>query len=319
MGVYLWLSPLIGFMIMVVFNATLIFSLYIAFSKKVKEEELYLDDSVLRKAIMGVSGFFFIVQFIALFFVIMHWPGSNLFRPVSLFLLIIQISLTAIDLYVRLRNNEKIHGYMYFLLLLSSLYFVFMNARVMAPSGYQERKEIALQSVGRDNHLQSDLSRIIYNNIQLFKLAGSVDSLKVLNIRTKTEEISLQIKMLRQSLIDKTDGFSENGEYKGLTEKTAVEVMMIGPDGSKSGSAYKLQAALRKYCSEVDGEVNCIPLSEDGKEDITLKNNKEKYHKDFAQLHFEDVMMAEALEFLSQLQLEVLLAEQKALLKLLNK
>ncbi|HEX8545994.1 MAG TPA: gliding motility protein GldM, partial [Cytophagaceae bacterium] len=141
---------------------------------------------------------------------------------------------------------------------------------------------------------------------------------KAEKVRAETSKVIAMLDKLRSELIETTGGREEDGSYKGAKEETAVEVIMVGPEGSKKGKGYVLQQELNNYSknlSQIVGEKSLpyTPLALDGKDDVSFKNDKEQKNKDFANLNFAQTPMVAALAVISTKQAEVLKLESLAL------
>ncbi|HEY8400139.1 MAG TPA: gliding motility protein GldM [Cytophagaceae bacterium] len=136
-------------------------------------------------------------------------------------------------------------------------------------------------------------------------------------VRKKTDAIISRMNKLRDELIQLTGGTEEDGNYKGGKNEDEVAILMIGPEGSKSGEGYKLKDELNQYADFLtkitNNQVKVPKLALDGKEDPMFKNDKEQAGKDFAQLNFAQTPMVAALAVLAQKQSEILKYENEVL------
>lgn len=137
-------------------------------------------------------------------------------------------------------------------------------------------------------------------------------------VRKETTKMIGELDNLRDELIKITGGKEEDGGYKGAKEETAVEVLMVGPEGSKKGKGYTLQKNLNDYAKKIstivgEHELPYRPIALDAKDDEMLKKNKDQRNKDFANLNFAQTPMVAALAVISTKQAEVLKLESMAL------
>lgn len=137
-------------------------------------------------------------------------------------------------------------------------------------------------------------------------------------VRTETSKILKVMNDLREEMITVTEGREEDGSYKGAKEETKIEIMMVGPEGSKKGKGYELQKQLNGYAQELSTIVGAKdlpykPLAIDAKDDPMFQKDKEQNRKDFAELNFAQTPMVAALAVLSTKQAEVLKLETQAL------
>lgn len=139
----------------------------------------------------------------------------------------------------------------------------------------------------------------------------------------EAEEIKKYIDDVRKEIVEKTGGEEEDGQWKGAKEETAIEVMMIGSEGSKNGKAYEIQKKINGFCDYLtnlklkEGEgSNAVPrkfehIAKDGKDDDRIKGEQKK--KDFAALNFGQTPMCAAMAVMSTIESEVLKYESDAL------
>ncbi len=136
-------------------------------------------------------------------------------------------------------------------------------------------------------------------------------------VREKTSEMVSYIRGLREMLIDKTGGETEEG-YAQPEGNDIVAINMIGAANKNNGAAYELKDKLNAYAKFLNQYSPSTPdkLALDGSEDPVAKNDPDQRRKDFAQLNFEETPMVAALAVLSQKEAEVLKYEADALQKL---
>lgn len=137
-------------------------------------------------------------------------------------------------------------------------------------------------------------------------------------VRAKTAEVIKMMNDLREEMIMKSGGREEDGSYKGGKEEEAIAVYMVGTEGSKSGKAYALQAALNKYSEEtlpgiVGKDMPKIKIAMDGKEDPKYTKKPEQNKKDFAKLNYAETPLVAALAVTATFESEVKKLETTAL------
>lgn len=144
---------------------------------------------------------------------------------------------------------------------------------------------------------------------------------KAVNVRKEATEIKNHIDKLRQSIIDTTGGYEDGDKtkmYVGAKEEGLIEVMLIGPEGSKKGKGYTLQKEVNSFIDDVNkvlGKKEYPYIALDAKEDKRISSPEQKM-KDFAELNFGQTPMVAAMAVLSNLEAEVLKVESSALEKL---
>jgi gliding motility-associated protein GldM len=143
---------------------------------------------------------------------------------------------------------------------------------------------------------------------------------KAKQVRAESQKIKSYISKLRKQIIDVTGGYEDGDStkmYGGAKEETKVEVLMVGPEGSKKGEGYVLQKNVNQYIADVNkilgpekGKFVDIALDADKDARITSKDQKKK---DFAELNFGQTPMVASMAVLSNLQAEILKTETAAL------
>ena len=79
---------------------------------------------------------------------------------------------------------------------------------------------------------------------------------RAIAVRKEAQEIKDVIDGLRKMLIDTTGGYNDKDTtqmYVGAKEEGLIEVIMIGPEGSKKGKGYALQKEVNKFIDDVNG------------------------------------------------------------------
>lgn len=147
---------------------------------------------------------------------------------------------------------------------------------------------------------------------------------KALEVRKEAHEIKKYIDDVRAEIVKNTGGLEEDGSWKGAKEETAIEVFMIGPEGSKKGKAYELQKKINGFCTYLtslklaEGEGPSAKIrvfkniAMDAKDDSRI-TSKEQKNKDFAALNFGQTPMCAAMAVMSVIENEVLKYETDAL------
>jgi gliding motility-associated protein GldM len=147
------------------------------------------------------------------------------------------------------------------------------------------------------------------NEVKAFEIAGKV--------REQSAAALSYITALREELIEKCGGREASGLYKGAKEETKVALLMVGPEGQKSGKAYELQRLLNASAASIaqlSGNANLArPLALDGKEDPLFEHNPEQKRKDFAHLNFAQTPLVAALAVISIKEAELLQLESRAI------
>lgn len=139
-------------------------------------------------------------------------------------------------------------------------------------------------------------------------------------VRKFTADITNEINSLKQEIITKAGGgLNEEGGIKNPQEEAKVAELMIAQ--GKKGKAYGLKETLNAYTAKLNGlSPNKFQmLAMDGREDPSVKANKEQRNKDFAELNFESTPVAAALAVLSQKQTDIRRMEGEVLNYLASK
>lgn len=289
-------------------------SLYSSFYKKLKEEELYLNNTEGQNIIIGLSGIVLATTVISFLFKIMHWPFAGPLKFLGMVVSVICAAYIAIDAFLNYKKTKTTYGAQYLLLILPSL--IFMQANVPGKN-YSDEKFLANIQRNYDSKM-SDISDLEYKNHRIISNYLSGDS-TVNKIHNNTAKTMVYVDKIRQMLIDTTGGVNNDGKYAGRFQKDLIEVIMIGSEGSRTGKAYRLQNELNSYCQLLnsylpDSSVKIRNIALDAKDDKSVQKYSEHSSKNFAELNFEEINLMEAIDKLSYMELRVAMAEQEFLL-----
>jgi gliding motility-associated protein GldM len=139
-------------------------------------------------------------------------------------------------------------------------------------------------------------------------------------VRKVTADITNEINTLKQQIINEAgSGLNEEGGIKNPQEESKVGQLMIAT--GKKGRAYGLQQRLNGYTAQMNqlSPNKFQMLAMDGREDPSVKGNREQRNKDFAELNFESTPVAAALAVLSQKQTDIRRMEGEVLNYLASK
>ena len=236
----------------------------------------------------------------------MHWPFAVEMSMLFFSCAALNIILVIADLIVNLKRQKKTYGFQYFLILLPLI----VNPAFIYPRNKLPEKRI-VKLVQLDEHLMmSAYHRQIdnegsINNIKKFS-PGSADHLD--SIHAHTMRALNFIYKLRSELISVNGGIIEKDyKYIGAEEINKINSIMI--DNRK---AFDLKEQLNNYAQYLRSQ-NVIEIADiafNAKEHpLYLKHTKHR-NKNFAELHFKDVTLVEALNTLSYYALEIISAEQ---------
>lgn len=169
----------------------------------------------------------------------------------------------------------------------------------------------------------------IYNQIEVAVEKGKFAKadVEVLNaakeVREESASLMSFIEGLKKTLVDKTGGKDDLGNFNGAKEEEPVSNFMLGSGESKSGEAYKLKKRLDTYSSQLMKiakkhkiEYKEEGLALDGKDNDMFKNNPEQRRKDFAHLNFEGAPLVAALAVMSERGSKIMSLEAEMLSKL---
>ncbi len=144
---------------------------------------------------------------------------------------------------------------------------------------------------------------------------------KATKVKDETSTMIHEIEKMREDLIVAAGGRDEKtGELKNAKDYDMVMAFMIGPEGSKSGKAYKLQADLNAYAKKIvdlDTAIQGAKLSPrmalEASEMDMYKNNPDHKSKDFAEINFGHSPLVASLAIMSEMNTQVARYEAKAL------
>ncbi|MGM0580076.1 MAG: gliding motility protein GldM [Bacteroidota bacterium] len=145
------------------------------------------------------------------------------------------------------------------------------------------------------------------------------DDVKILDqakeIREKTRDMIAELKTYKDTFIEITGGYNEEGEMEGKTDYDKVGNYMM-PENENNG--IKLQKSLNEYAKFVDetiadSAVSFAPLALDADENPRFKNNPNQKGKDWATLEFMGAPTPAALATISDYQNKVMAYEARAL------
>lgn len=213
--------------------------------------------------------------------------------------------------------RQKLIGLMYLVLLallalqVSSAIiqkFQFLNSAI------QEANQDAI--VGSESTVKS-----IKATVEKSKNSGDLVVLKKAEeLRAKTKEVYDYIESTKNELIKFTDGYEEDGSFKGAKEEDKVAQLMVGTAGSKSpaNKGNQLKAKINDYVvylnSLAASKVGKLTISSkkfdkialDGSEDPVFKKDPDQRAKNFVELNFEHTPMVAAMAVMTELQSRVL-------------
>mgnify|MGYP002777267780 CR=1 FL=1 len=217
--------------------------------------------------------------------------------------------------------RQKLIGLMYLVLL--ALLALQVSSAIMEKFRFlDDSLQYSNDGVNQNNHdLEKTIQKIVNDN------GNKSSDVAVLNqaieVRREAEAIKKYIDDVRGEIVKVTGGMEEDGSWKGAKEETAVEVFMIGPEGSKKGKAYELQKKINSFCDYLNGlklregdeptsPIRTFPnIAMDGKDDKRIKGEQKR--KDFAALNFGQTPMCAAMAVMSTIEAEVLKYETDAL------
>jgi gliding motility-associated protein GldM len=145
------------------------------------------------------------------------------------------------------------------------------------------------------------------------------DDVKILDkakeIRQKTRDMIAELKSYKDTFIEITGGYSEDGEMQGKTDYDKVGNYMM-PENENNG--IKLQKDLNEYAKYIDetvadSAVSFEPLALDANENPRFQNDPNQKGKDWATLEFMGAPTPAALATISDYQNKVMAYEARAL------
>ncbi|MDX2188875.1 MAG: gliding motility protein GldM [Bacteroidota bacterium] len=218
--------------------------------------------------------------------------------------------------------RQKLIGLMYLVLL--ALLALQVSSAIMEKFRFLDE---SLQYANEENEKNNrEIDQVIAKTVaDGGNKASDVEVLKQAEeVVKEAESIKKYIDKVREDIIQVTGGLEEDGAWKGAKEETAVEVFMIGPEGSKKGKAYDLQKQINGFCAylnnlklrEGEGPNAKIRVFKnialDAKDDDRIKKGEQK-NKDFAALNFGQTPMCASMAVMSTIEAEVLKYESDAL------
>ena len=166
------------------------------------------------------------------------------------------------------------------------------------------------------------------NNVRLQAIQAQVEKkgnkardVDVLNRAKKahdlTNEMQEYLATFRSTIIEKSGGRDpETQELKGAKDYDKQMAYTLGPEGQKSGEAYKLEAKLNEFVKEISAlhdSLSIEKLAKPASEIDEFKNDPDQKDKDFAYLNFDHTPTVACLAIISQFQSQVANVEAKAL------
>ena len=133
---------------------------------------------------------------------------------------------------------------------------------------------------------------------------------KAKTVRTETQKIIKYTRDLKQTMIDITGGYDENGDLVGIKDEDKVANLMINKQ-----KGIELKNTLNNYAKFLAEQIGqpFEDLAMDGKDNPVFQNDKEQKVKNFSTLYFENTPTAAGLASVSQLETEVMEYEKEAL------
>jgi hypothetical protein len=306
------ISPFIG-LAAIVAGVFMVLSIYASYSKTIKEENLIINNTRFQNVIMAFSLSSVIIMSVGSTFKVMHWPFAGPILIIVLIANLIPLILSVIDILMNFKTVKTHYGYSYLIILLPVFLFIPFNLGRIT----QERTSpemIALKAI--DDHTKNYCYSQAKKNRTFIDKFLKDDSL-ISKINKETERCTHYIRYVKQGLIDYTGGFkdADNIEmYQNARDRSMTHSYLFGI----STPAYTIKKELENYVGLLNANIDISsskidPIAPAPKDDPTIKNEDLK-GKDFAELNFERVTMLQALNKLSQLELEVTMAEQQFLL-----
>ncbi|MGJ3236636.1 gliding motility protein GldM [Marivirga sp.] len=138
---------------------------------------------------------------------------------------------------------------------------------------------------------------------------------KAKEIRQKTRDMIAELKSYKDTFIEITGGYDEDGEMQGKTDYDKVGNYMM-PENENNG--IKLQKDLNEYAKYIDetvadSAVSFDPLALDANENPRFQNDPNQKGKDWATLEFMGAPTPAALATISDYQNKVMAYEARAL------
>lgn len=209
--------------------------------------------------------------------------------------------------------RQKMIGMMY--LVLTAL--LALNVSVTVLDKFIDINNSLEVSVDAAKEQNGNTLRRIENTVE--ESGNRADDVKILNtakeIREKTRNMIAELKTYKETFIEITGGYTEDGEMEGKTDYDKVGHYMM-PENQNNG--VKLQKSLNEYAKFVDQTVadsviKFAPLALDADENPRFDNNPNQKGKDWATLEFMGAPTPAALATISDYQNKVMAYEARAL------
>ncbi|TAH17645.1 MAG: gliding motility protein GldM [Cytophagales bacterium] len=183
------------------------------------------------------------------------------------------------------------------------------------------------ESLQHSMHVSRDASVNVYKGMKaaVEKEGNRASDLVYLDkankVKEETSTMIHEIEKMREDLVAAAGGRDEKtGELKNAKDYDMVMAFMIGPEGSKSGKAYKLQADLNAFAKRIvdlDTAIQSAKLSPrialEANEMEMYKNNPDHKSKDFAEINFGHSPLVASLAIMSEMTTQVARYEAKAM------
>ncbi|WP_020531359.1 hypothetical protein [Flexithrix dorotheae] len=258
---------------------------------------------------------------IGLLFKFFRWPGSGEMIVMGT-LLFCTLYLLFVGIYVYKERNKGFTFGMLFLFMPFLLAIAGPIVFSMKPYDFSDNFII------NDINNRSISTNLEVSNVQLYKSLeenaeenNSAFFEKFRNIKTLTESTLGYVNTVREELIFDAGGLKEDGSIMNENNIQRQTYFMIGEKGMKDGKGYILQFMIEKYLEELNKMFPSAKLEKftlDGNENAIFKNDPSYNKKDFVHLNFEGRSVVAGLSVLSQIEVQILMIEQKAILELMK-
>lgn len=133
---------------------------------------------------------------------------------------------------------------------------------------------------------------------------------KAQEVRAETQKVLKYTKDLKQTMVEITGGYDENGDLVGKKDEDKVANLMINKQ-----KGIELKNTLNNYAKFLEEQTgqSFADLAMDGKDNPVFQNDKEQKLKNFSTLYFENTPTAAGMASVSQLETEVMEYEKEAL------
>lgn len=209
--------------------------------------------------------------------------------------------------------RQKMIGMMY--LVLTAL--LALNVSVTVLDKFIDINNSLEVSVDAAKEQNGNTLRRIQNAVE--ESGSRPDDVKILDkakeIREKTRAMIAELKTYKDTFIEITGGYNEEGEMEGKTDYDKVGNYMM-PENENNG--IKLQKSLNEFAKYIDetvadSAISFEPLALDANENPRFKNNPNQKGKDWATLEFMGAPTPAALATISDYQNKVMAYEARAL------